>query len=195
MKYKEFLERTQFDKIELLAFSQGNLIEDPPGEIAKLPAPPFLLIDRITLIEKQGRKGRIVAEKDILIDEWFFQCHFRDDPVMPGSLGIDAIWQLIGFFCCTNGAIGSGRALGAGEIEFNGQVRPYNKKIEYQIDILRYSELKEQGVAIAVGDAKLLVDGELIYTIKKARVGIFKDIAYRNYPLKTKHHLGGILKT
>jgi 3-hydroxyacyl-[acyl-carrier protein] dehydratase/trans-2-decenoyl-[acyl-carrier protein] isomerase len=193
MKYKEFLERTYFDKIELLAFSQGNLIEDPPGEIAKLPAPPFLLIDRIKLIEKQGRKGKIIAEKDILIDEWYFQCHFRDDPVMPGSLGLDAIWQLIGFYCCVNGSIGSGRALGATEVEFNGQIRPYNKKIEYHIDIQRYSELKEQGIAIALADGNLFVDGDLIYTVKKARVGIFRDIAYRGYPLKTKNYLGGRL--
>jgi 3-hydroxyacyl-[acyl-carrier protein] dehydratase/trans-2-decenoyl-[acyl-carrier protein] isomerase len=194
MKYKEFLERTHFDKIELIAFSQGNLIEDPPGEIAKLPAPPFLLIDRINLIEKGTKKGKIIAEKDVLIDEWFFQFHFRDDPVMPGSFGLDAIWQLIGFYCCVSGAIGSGRALGAEAIEFSGQVRPHNKVIQYQIDILRFSELKEQGVSIAVADGNLFVDGELIYTVKKARVGIFKGITYRNYPHKTQNHLGGILK-
>ncbi len=194
MKYKEFLERTHFDKIELIAFSQGNLIEDPPGELAKLPAPPFLLIDRINLIEKGTKKGKILAEKDILIDEWFFQFHFRDDPVMPGSFGLDAIWQLIGFYCCASGAIGSGRALGAENVEFNGQVRPHNKVIQYQIDILRFSELKEQGISIAIADGNLFVDGELIYTVKKARVGIFKGIAYRNYPHKTQNHLGGILK-
>ncbi len=193
MKYKEFLERKQFDKIELLAFSQGNLIEDPPGEIAKLPAPPFLLIDRIIHIEKKTKGGKIIAEKDIIIDEWFFQCHFRNDPVMPGSLGLDAIWQLIGFYCCINGAIGSGRALGVELVEFNGQIRPYNKMIQYDVDILRYSELKEQGIAIAIADSTLSVDGEVIYNVKKARVGIFKNITYPDYPLKTKNYLGGKL--
>ncbi len=194
MKYSEFLTRNHFDKIELLAFSQGNLIEDPPGEIPKLPAPPFLLIDRITKIEKYNRKGIIIAEKDILIDEWFFQCHFRDDPVMPGSLGLDAIWQLIGFFCAYAGSIGNGRALGVENVEFEGQVRPYNILIQYKIEIQRYSELKEQGISIALGNGELLVDGETIYRVKNARVGIFKQIAYRNYPLKTKNHFGGLLK-
>lgn len=194
MKYNEFITRNYFNKIELLAFSQGNLIEDPPGELAKLPAPPFLLIDRIKKIEKTGRKGIIIAEKDVLVDEWFFQCHFREDPVMPGSLGLDAIWQLIGFFCAYSGAIGSGRALGAEQVEFEGQVRPYNKLIEYKIEIQRYSELKEQGISIGLGDAELSVDGEMIYKVKKARVGVFKDIAYKNYPLKTKNHIGGILQ-
>ncbi len=194
MKYKEFLERTYFDKIELLAFSQGNLIEDPPGEIAKLPAPPFLLVDRILLIEKGTKQGKIVAEKDILIDEWFFQCHFRDDPVMPGSLGLDAIWQLIGFYCCAKGAIGSGRALGAEQIEFNGQIRPYNKIIRYEINIIRYSEFKEQGLTLALANGYLFIDNEPIYEVKKAKVGVFRDIAYKGYPLKNKNYLGGIIK-
>ncbi|MCS7204875.1 MAG: bifunctional 3-hydroxydecanoyl-ACP dehydratase/trans-2-decenoyl-ACP isomerase [Leptospiraceae bacterium] len=194
MKYHEFLQRTYFDKVELIAFSLGKLIEDPPGELAKLPAPPFLLVDRIVSIEKMGKKGKIIAEKDILLDEWFFQFHFRDDPVMPGSFGIDAIWQLIGFYSCTNGAIGVGRALGAEKIEFEGQVRPWNKIIRYEIEILRYSELREQGVAIAIADGKLFVDGTPIYSIEKARVGIFKNISYKDYPFPTQHSIGGILK-
>lgn len=193
MKYEEFLNRNYFDKIELLAFSQGNLIEDPPGEIAKLPAPPFLLIDRITLIEKNSRNGKIIAEKDVLIDEWFFQCHFVGDPVMPGSLGLDAVWQLIGFYCTYSGAVGSGRALGAEQVEFEGQIRPYNKIIEYKIEILRYSELKEQGISIAIGNADVSVDGQVIYKIKKARVGVFKGIRYENYPFKSKNYLGGLI--
>ncbi|MFN3604109.1 MAG: bifunctional 3-hydroxydecanoyl-ACP dehydratase/trans-2-decenoyl-ACP isomerase [Leptonema sp. (in: bacteria)] len=193
MKYQEFLNRNYFDKIELLAFSQGNLIEDPPEEIAKLPAPPFLLIDRITKIEKQKKKGIIVAEKDISIDEWFFQFHFRDDPVMPGSFGLDAIWQLIGFYCAYSGAIGSGRALGCEQVEFEGQVRPHNKLIQYKVEILRYSELKEQGISLAIGDANLFVDGVEIYKVKKARVGVFRNIQYKGYPNPNKNYLGGIL--
>lgn len=193
MKYQEFLNRKNFDKIELLAFSQGNLIEDPPGEIPKLPAPPFLLIDRITSIEKNSRNGKILAEKDILIDEWFFQCHFVGDPVMPGSLGLDAVWQLIGFYCTLAGAIGSGRALGAEQVEFEGQIRPHNKIIEYKIEVLRYSELKEQGISIAIGNADVSVDGQVIYKIKKARVGVFKGIRYENYPFKSENYLGGII--
>lgn len=194
MKYQEFLSRTYFDKVELIAFSLGNLVEDAPGELAKLPAPPFLLIDRITQIEKHGKKGKIIAEKDIQIDEWFFQCHFRGDPVMPGSLGLDAIWQLIGFFCCINGAIGSGRALGADKVEFDGQIRPWNKIIRYEIDILRYSELQTQGLAIAIADGKLFVDDVEIYRVTKARVGVFKNISYKDYPFPSQNAVGGMMK-
>ncbi len=194
MKYKDFLQRNTFDKVEILAFSQGVLIEDPPGELAKLPSPPFLLIDRIIEISSDNRKGKIIAEKNISIDEWFFQFHFRNDPVMPGSFGLDAVWQLIGFFCCWKGSLGSGRALGVGTVEFEGQIRPYNQAVRYEIDIQRYSELKGQKTSIAIGDATVFVDGEPIYFIQKARVGVFENISYKDYPLKTQNHKGGILK-
>ncbi|MBW7857971.1 MAG: bifunctional 3-hydroxydecanoyl-ACP dehydratase/trans-2-decenoyl-ACP isomerase [Leptonema sp. (in: Bacteria)] len=193
MKYLEFIERTHFTKEELLAFSQGNLVEDSPHELAKVPAPPFLMMDRVTSIVKEGKKGRITAEKDVQIDEWYFQCHFRDDPVMPGCLGVDAIWQLLGFYCCVNGAPGSGRALGAKEIEFLGQIRPHNKVLTYELEVRRFTMLPEQGACLAIANGSLLVDGQLIYQVNDAKVGLFLGIGYKGYPNKTQNHFGGLL--
>lgn len=193
MKYKEFLERNHLTNIELLAISHNTLIEDLPYEIPSLPAPPFLMIDRVTHVERKGSKGRIVAEKDVRMDEWFFQCHFRNDPVMPGCLGVDAIWQLIGLYCAMNGAPGSGRALGCGEVEFQGQVRPHNKLIRIEIDIRRYSYIESKKSALALANGNLFVDDELIYQVKDARVGIFGGLRYKNYPMLGENHLGGIL--
>jgi len=194
LKYDEFLNRTYFTKEELIAHSQGNLIQSPPFELAKLPAPPFLMIDRVTKIEKSGMKGTLVAEKDVMLDDWFFQCHFRGDPVQPGCLGVDAIWQLIGFYCCLNGAPGSGRALGCKEVEFQGQIRPHNKTVRYEVDIRRYSYLEEQGAAMAIGSGKVFVDEEHIYTVTDAKVGIFSNITYSDYPLRSANSIGGIMK-
>lgn len=194
MKYSEFLERTNFSREELIAQSQGNLVQDAPVELAKLPAPPFLMIDRITRIEKEGTKGRLVAEQDVAVDQWFFQCHFRNDPVQPGCLGVDAIWQLIGFYCCTQGAPGSGRALGCKEVEFLGQIRPHNKLVRYEVEIRRYTYLADQKAAMAIGTGKVLVDGEHIYTVNDAKVGIFEGITYSDYPLKSMNSVGGIMQ-
>ena len=108
MKYAEFLQRTQFSKVELLACANGTLLEGAPT----LPAPPMLMMDRIVEIGHRGAQGRIVAELDVQMDAWFFHCHFRSDPVQPGCLGVDAIWQLIGFYGGVRGAKGAGRALG-----------------------------------------------------------------------------------
>ncbi len=193
MKYSEFLQRTKFSREELIAQSQGNLIEDAPHEVAKLPAPPFLMVDRITSIERQGMKGLLTAEKDVQMDEWFFQCHFRNDPVQPGCLGVDAIWQLIGFYCCAQGAPGSGRALGCKEVEFQGQIRPHNKLVRYEVDIRRYTYLADQKAAMAIGTGKVFVDGEHIYTVNDAKVGIFEGITYPDYPLKSANSVGGIM--
>ncbi|MDH5655868.1 MAG: bifunctional 3-hydroxydecanoyl-ACP dehydratase/trans-2-decenoyl-ACP isomerase, partial [Spirochaetia bacterium] len=164
MKYEEFKTKTSFNKEELLAFSHGHLVEDAPSEFARLPSPPLLMMDRVTEVVR-GRKGRIVAEKDISIDEWFFQCHFLGDPVQPGVLGVDAVWQLIGFYCALNGAPGSGRAISCGDIEFHGQIRPHNKLVRYEINIRRYSAMPEQGAALALGNAKVFVDDEHVYTM------------------------------
>jgi len=172
VKYAEFLQRTAFSKAEVLGLAHATLVEDPPAEgLAALPAPPMLMVDRIVEIAHRGPQGRIVAEFDVLIDAWFFQCHFRSDPVQPGCLGVDAIWQLIGFYAATRGARGAGRALGAKEIEFSGQIRPYNKLVRYEIDIRRYAELAETGAAIAIGTGRVLVDGEPIYVVKDAKIG------------------------
>jgi 3-hydroxyacyl-[acyl-carrier protein] dehydratase/trans-2-decenoyl-[acyl-carrier protein] isomerase len=134
-----------------------------------------------------------VAERAVRLDDWFFQCHFTRDPVQPGCLGVDAVWQLLGFFCVWAGALGSGRALGSGEIEFFGQIRPHDRLVRYEIEVRRYSELKASGSAIAIGDARVLVDGEPIYAIKAAKSGLFRGIAYGDYPHAGPNARGGRL--
>jgi 3-hydroxyacyl-[acyl-carrier protein] dehydratase / trans-2-decenoyl-[acyl-carrier protein] isomerase len=194
VKYAEFLQRTEFSKVELLACANGTLVEDPPADgFATLPGPPMLMVDRVVEISHRGPQGRLVAEYDVTIDAWFFQCHFRSDPVQPGCLGVDAIWQLIGFYAGVRGAKGAGRALGAKEIEFSGQIRPYNKLVRYEIDIRRYAELADTGAAVAIGTGHVIVDGEPIYVVKDAKVGIFKGIRYADYPLASANSVGGIM--
>lgn len=193
--YQEFLKKNAFDFREILAFSHGRLISDPPPHLeARLPAPPFLMVDRIQLIESSGKGGRIIAEQDVRLDAWYFQCHFTNDPVQPGCLGVDAIWQLLGFFCVWRGALGSGRALGCGEVAFNGQIRPDNKVVRFEIDVRRYSQLKESGASVVIGDGRIYVDDEQIASVAQARTGIFKDIAYRDYPKRSKYSTGGIME-
>ena len=192
MRYEDFRGRSSFDHQELLAFAHGRLVEDPPEAFkAKLPLPPMLMVDRIDEIRRERNKGRIVAERDVRLDDWFFQCHFLGDPVQPGCLGVDAIWQLVGFFCAWAGALGTRRALGCSEVEFSGQIRPHDAVVRYEIDIVRYQELPASGAAVAVGDATVAVDGDVIYTIKRAKVGIFRDIAYRDYPTESELAHGG----
>lgn len=194
MKYAEFLARDHFDADELLSFAWGRLVEDAPAELtSQLPTPPMLMVDRILEIRREGRQGRIVAERAVRLDDWFFQCHFTRDPVQPGCLGVDAVWQLLGFFCVWAGGLGSGRALGSGEIEFFGQIRPHDRLVRYEIDVRRYSELKASGSAIAIGDATVLVDGEPIYAIKSAKSGLFRGIAYGDYPQPGPNARGGRL--
>jgi 3-hydroxyacyl-[acyl-carrier protein] dehydratase / trans-2-decenoyl-[acyl-carrier protein] isomerase len=192
MRYAEFLERTSYTQAHLIGMSEGNLIEDPPGEIGRLPAPPMLMLDRITELTR-GTRGRIVGEQDIALDDWFFQCHFRGDPVQPGCLGVDAVWQLVGFYCTASGAPGSGRALGCKEVEFAGQIRPYNKVVRYEVDIRRYTLLRESGSAVAIGSAQVLVDDELIYRVVDAKVGMFLGIRYADYPTQSRNSRGGIM--
>jgi len=193
MRYAEFLERTSLCNEELLAISQGNLVEDAPEEFCRLPTPPMLMFDRVVEIDRRAPRGRIVGEQDIHVTDWFFQCHFRGDPVQPGCLGVDAVWQLIGLYIGLNGAPGSGRALGCKEVEFAGQIRPYNELVRYEVDIRRFSNLKASGSAVAIGNARVLVDGELIYTIKDAKVGVFLGIAYPDYPARSDNSVGGVL--
>ena len=196
MKYQEFLAQNHFDFESLLAFSYGRLIEDPPDDFdARLPAPPFLMMDRILSITKKGSRGRVVAEQDIRLDAWYFQCHFPGDPVQPGCLCVDAIWQLMGFYCVWCGALGAGRALGCGEVVFSGQIRPHNRVARFEIDILRFQELKQAGSSVVIADAQVFIDDESITTVKGARTGIFKSITYKEYPLKTQNYLGGSAKT
>ena len=193
IRYEEYLQKTSFSKEELLSLSQGNLVSDAPAEFIRLPAPPMLMIDRVVEITRNGARGRIVGEQDIHVDDWFFHCHFRGDPVQPGCLGVDAVWQLVGLYTSAAGAPGSGRALGCKEVEFFGQIRPYDKVVRYEVDIRRFSQLKESGSAVAIGTARVLVDGEHIYTIKDAKVGMFLGIAYPDYPARSEKSKGGIM--
>lgn len=143
-----------------------------PGN-AKLPAPPMLMFDRITHISEEGGsygKGQIEAELDIKPDLWFFQCHFIDDPVMPGCLGVDAMWQLAGFYLPWLGEPGRGRALGVGQVKFTGQVMPDAKLVTYRLDIRRVMRGK---LSMIIADGSTSVDGREIYTAKDLRVGLF----------------------
>lgn len=194
MTYKEFMMKDHFNMEEILGFSYGHLVSDPPDHFdARLPAPPFLMVDKIMKLVSDGSKGKIIAQQDIRIDAWYFQCHMPGDPVQPGCLCVDAIWQLLGFYCMWRGALGSGRALGCGDVSFNGQIRPFNKYVRYEIDIRRYSRLKDSGAAIVTGDGKIFVDDELIAVVGQAKTGIFKDIAYKDYPVRSKNSVGGIM--
>jgi len=158
---------------EILNSSKGNLF---PGEMGlpRLPMPPMLMFDRFTEVSDVGgkfEKGFMKAELDIRPDLWFFKCHFLEDPVMPGCLGVDAFWQMLGFYLGWAGSSGFGRALGAGEVKFFGQVLPTAKKVEYTIDIKRIIRRK---LVLGVADAELRVDGKLIYTAESLKVGLFQ---------------------
>ena len=143
-----------------------------PGN-ARLPAPPMLMFDRITHVSETGGaygKGRLAAELDIHPDLWFFACHFEGDPVMPGCLGVDAMWQLAGFYLPWLGEPGRGRALGVGEVKFTGQVLPSATLVQYEIDIKRVVRGK---LKMVIADGRTLVDGREIYTAENLRVGLF----------------------
>ena len=162
---------SSFDYEALLASGRGELFGD--GN-ARLPAPPMLMLDRIVSITADGGahgKGYIEAELDIHPDLWFFQCHFVEDPVMPGCLGLDAMWQLVGFYLGWRGNPGKGRALGCGEVKFTGEVLPTNKKITYELEIKRLIERK---LIMGIADGQVSVDGRAIYTAKSLKVGLFK---------------------
>jgi 3-hydroxyacyl-[acyl-carrier protein] dehydratase/trans-2-decenoyl-[acyl-carrier protein] isomerase len=192
VKYADFCDRESFAKAELLAMSHGTLISDPPPAFqVRLPAPPMLMIDRILAIRSDGARGRIVAERDVNLDDWFFQCHFLGDPVQPGCLGVDGVWQLLGFYCGWSGGLGSGRALGCGEVEFHGQIRPHDEVVRYEIDVRRYTQLANVGASMVIGDATLLVDDEAIYSVKRAKVGTFQRIDYPDYPNPSERSRGG----
>ena len=159
-----------FSREQLLASARGELFGPDSG---RLPNDPMLMFDRITEIRQDGGahgKGMVRAELDIHPDLWFFKCHFIGDPVMPGCLGLDAMWQLTGFFLTWIGAPGRGRALGSGEVKFTGQVLPTAKRVSCEIDISRVVNRK---LVLAVADGRMLVDGREIYTARDLRVGLF----------------------
>jgi 3-hydroxyacyl-[acyl-carrier protein] dehydratase/trans-2-decenoyl-[acyl-carrier protein] isomerase len=162
--------KTRFDHEDLLACARGEMFG--PGN-AQLPAPPMLMFDRITDISSSGGpsgKGSLTAELDIHPDLWFFQCHFIGDPVMPGCLGLDAMWQLVGFFLGWSGAPGRGRAVGVGEVKFSGQVTPSVSKVVYRIEFKRVILRR---LVMGVADGVLEADGKPIYEAKDLKVGLY----------------------
>ena len=167
-----FSPKNSYSKEELLDCADGNLFGEDNG---KLPTPNMLMFDRITKIsdsEGKYKKGKIIAELDVNPDLWFFDCHFKGDPVMPGCLGLDAMWQLVGFYLCWLGNPGRGRALGASEVKFFGQVLPTAKKVTLTIDMKRILNLN---LTVGIGEGTMLVDDREIYTAKGLKVGLFQD--------------------
>jgi 3-hydroxyacyl-[acyl-carrier protein] dehydratase/trans-2-decenoyl-[acyl-carrier protein] isomerase len=162
--------QSSYTKEELLTCGQGGMFGE--GN-AQLPLPPMLMFDRIVSITEDGGaydQGQIIAELDINPDLWFFDCHFTGDPVMPGCLGLDAMWQLVGFYLGWKGGPGRGRALGVGEVKFSGQVLPETKMVTYKIDLKRVILRK---LVMGIADATMSIDGREIYVAKDLRVGLF----------------------
>ena len=167
--------KNSFTKEDLINSGLGKLFLGVKG---KLPRPPMLMIDRILHISDEGGKygkGEIKAELDINKSLWFFDCHFKNDPVMPGCLGLDGFWQLIGFFLSWAGGQGRGRALGVKDLKFKGQVRPFHEKIIYQIDIRKFIT---KPTYMAWGDAVLEVKDKTIYYAKDLQVGLFDNLTW-----------------
>lgn len=163
---------TSFSYQDLIACGEGKLFSDggPP-----LPAPPMLMFDKITKINSQKgefNKGEVIAELNINKDLWFFACHFKNDPVMPGCLGLDALWQLLGFHLGWLGGKGSGRALSVGGVKFSGQILPSNKKLVYKLDIKRIIMRK---LILGIANGKVICDDNLVYEAEDIRVGLFKE--------------------
>ena len=169
---KTFSPQKSYEKEEILDCAEGNLFGPSNG---RLPTPNMLMFDRITEInDSKGKyhKGSIIAELDIDPSLWFFDCHFKEDPVMPGCLGLDAMWQLVGFYLCWLGNPGKGRALGSSEVKFFGQVLPTAKKVTFKIDMKRVLNLD---LTVGIGEGSMSVDGREIYTVKGLKVGLFED--------------------
>ena len=159
---------------DLLACGRGELFG---AGNAQLPLPPMLMFDRITSITETGGahgKGLVTAELDVNPDLWFFACHFKGDPVMPGCLGLDALWQLLGFFLGWTGSKGRGRALGVGEVKFSGMVVPTVKKLEYTVELRKVIRRR---LILGIGEGVMKADGETIYVANDLRVGLFEAAA------------------
>jgi len=165
--------KSSYSREELLKCGKGELFGP---EYARLPLPDMLMVDRIKSITKDGGsngKGEIIAELDINPELWFFKCHFQGDPVMPGCLGLDALWQLVGFFITWNDHPGKGRALGVGEVKFTGQILPTSKLVTYKLSI---SRLLTSRLKLAVANGEVQVDGRTIYTARNLKVGLFSEV-------------------
>jgi 3-hydroxyacyl-[acyl-carrier protein] dehydratase/trans-2-decenoyl-[acyl-carrier protein] isomerase len=164
--------KSSYTREELVRCGDGELFGE---DRARLPADNMLMVDRITAIAATGGqfdKGYLDAELDIREDQWFFDCHFHDDPVMPGCLGLDALWQLCGFFLAWSGHSGKGRALGAGKVRFTGQILPTAGKVSYRLDFKRVIARK---LKMVVADGSVSVDGRQIYTAEDLKVGLFQS--------------------
>ena len=162
--------QSNYNRDELILCGKGEMFG---AGNAQLPLPPMLMFDRIVEINENGGKygkGEIIAELEVAPDLWFFDCHFQGDPVMPGCLGVDAMWQLVGFFLGWMGGPGKGRALGAGEVKFTGQVTPKCKLVKYRVDMKR---VMMRRLVMGIADAEMEVDDRVIYTAKDLRVGLF----------------------
>ncbi|MCH9844561.1 MAG: bifunctional 3-hydroxydecanoyl-ACP dehydratase/trans-2-decenoyl-ACP isomerase [Alphaproteobacteria bacterium] len=173
MTVKEYTKKSSYNYEELIICGNGDMFGHKYG---KLPSPPMLMFDKITDVSETGGtygNGYMRAEMTVKPDLWFFDCHFQHDPVMPGCLGLDAMWQLIGFFLLWSGNAGKGRALGAGKVRFSDQVLRENKKINYEIEMKRV--IKSRSLTVGIGDARLLIDGKPSYSAEDLKVGLFVD--------------------
>ena len=165
------IQKSSYTRDELLDCGYGRMFG--PGN-ARLPVGNMLMVDRITQITDEGGKygkGEIIAELDIRPDLWFFDCHFPEDPVMPGCLGLDAMWQLVGFYLGWRGNLGKGRALGAADVKFSGEILPDASRVVYHIHLQRVIERK---LVMGIADGTVAVDGKVIYTTKGLKVGLFR---------------------
>ena len=165
-------QKNSYNKEDLLSMANGDMFGQ---NNAKLPQDPMLMIDRILSIKNMGGtydKGSIIAEMDITDESWFFHCHFKGDPVMPGCLGLDALWQLTGFNLGWRGMEGRGRALGVGEVKFTGMVTPSTLIVTYVVNFTRVIDRK---LKLAMANGEMLADGQTIYTTTDMKVGLFKE--------------------
>jgi 3-hydroxyacyl-[acyl-carrier protein] dehydratase/trans-2-decenoyl-[acyl-carrier protein] isomerase len=172
LKVLKFMKKNSFTYDELISCANGELFG--PGN-AKLPLPPMLMFDRISKINEDNgtfKKGSLIAELDIKDDLWFFDCHFKGDPVMPGCLGLDAMWQLVGFYLGWLGNPGKGRALGVGTVKFTGEVLKNVKKVQYLIDMKKI--MAPGGTTVGLANGIVLADGKKIYSAESLKVGLFK---------------------
>ena len=168
-----FTPQSSYSYEEIIECGKGNLFGK--GN-AQLPAPPMLMFDRITNVNKDGGihgKGEITAELDIKADLWFFKCHFLGDPIMPGCLGLDALWQMLGFYLGWLGYSGKGRALGVGEIKFVEEIKPDKELIKYKVSLKK--SLNKKGLSIGYGDGQIIHKEKIIYHANDLRVGLFNE--------------------
>jgi 3-hydroxyacyl-[acyl-carrier protein] dehydratase / trans-2-decenoyl-[acyl-carrier protein] isomerase len=166
--------QSSYSKEDLLKSGEGGYFG--PGN-AQLPAPPMLMIDRITEISlERGQygKGHVVAELDIAPGQWFFDCYFQGDPVMPGSLGLDAMWQIVGYWLGWSGSPGKGRAVGVGEVEFKGDIKPDIKRVRYEVSM---RQVRRGKLAVAIADGRVFADAACVYLARDMRVGMIASTA------------------